>query len=327
MILLDNLYGTVVAVRNSLYDRQIFKARSLEWPVVSVGNLSAGGSGKTPFVIMLGELLAKKGMTVDVLTRGYRRSTRGVMRVREDGSAEEFGDEPLLIARKLHCPVIVGESRHAAGLEAERSHSDAPNPIHILDDGFQHRQLHRDFDIILLNREDLDDKLLPAGRLREPLSSLERADAIVVDVNFPEKSLPHGKFAVWRVERKLAVPKIDAPVIAFCGIARPHRFFRDLRNRAIDVREEITFSDHHRYTLADTRRLLAAQSRIPGSRLVTTEKDAVNLGANLERLNPIIVSLKMTLVGSEEALMHMLNTLAKRRDGVSTVRASEWVNP
>lgn len=323
MMLLDDLYGCVVAARNSLYDRQIFKPRRLTWPVVSVGNISVGGSGKTPFVIMLGELLAAKGMTIDVLTRGYRRSTRGVMQVRQDGSADEFGDEPLLIARKLHCPVIVGESRYAAGLHAERSLSRARNPIHLLDDGFQHRQLHRDFDIVLLNLEDLEDKVLPAGRLREPLSTLNRADAVVVDVDFPEKPLPQGKFAILRVKRELAIPTIAAPVIAVCGIARPHRFFADLRKHGVDVREEITFRDHHRYTPTDTRRILDAQSRFPGSQLLTTEKDAVNLGANLARLNPIIVSLKMKLLDSEDALRQMLNALAKRRDTVSTVRGNE----
>ena len=314
MMLLDRLYGSAVAARNSFYDQQIFKARKLRWPVVSVGNLSVGGSGKTPFVIMLGELLTAKGMWVDVLTRGYRRSTRGVMPVNEHGSPEEFGDEPLLIARKLHSPVIVGESRYAAGLRSEHDCArKAANPIHLLDDGFQHRQLHRDFDVVLLNRDDLDDKLLPAGRLREPLIALDRADAVVVDIDFPAEGLPQGNFAFWRVERELEIPTVGTPAIAFCGIARPQRFFADLRKRGIEVREEITFRDHHRYTPADVRRLIAAQSRIPGSKLVTTEKDAINLGPHLEQLNPIVASLKTRLVDAEGALKHMLGTLAERR--------------
>ena len=314
MMLLDNLYGSVIASRNFFYDRQIFKARKLGWPVVSVGNTSVGGSGKTPFVIALGELLMARGMWVDVLTRGYRRSTRGVMPVNEQGSAEEFGDEPLLIARKLHCPVIVGESRYAAGVKGEREYAGAAaNPIHLLDDGFQHRQLHRDFDIVLLNREDLDDKLLPAGRLREPLGSLERADAIVVSADLPLELIPQRKFAVWRVERELQITPTATPVIAFCGVARPQRFFTDLRNRGLDVREEITFRDHHRYTPADLHRITAAQSRVPGSRLVTTEKDAINLGGHAERLRPIVACLKMRLVDPEGALKNMLGTVAERR--------------
>jgi tetraacyldisaccharide 4'-kinase len=314
MMLLDRLYGSAIGARNFLYERRIFKARKLGWPVISVGNLSVGGSGKTPFVIMLGELLTTRDMWVDVLTRGYRRSTRGVMPVDEHGSAEEFGDEPLLIARKLHCPVIVGKSRYAAGAKSEREYAGAAaNPVHLLDDGFQHRQLHRDFDIVLLNREDLGDKLLPAGRLREPLSSLERADAVVVSADFPLELIPQGNFAVWRVERELEITRISAPVIAFCGIARPLRFFNDLRKRGLDVREEITFRDHRRYTPPDLRRLAAAQSRVPGSRLVTTEKDAINLGAHAERLKPIVACLKMRLVDPEGALKYMLGTVAERR--------------
>jgi tetraacyldisaccharide 4'-kinase len=313
MMLLDRLYGSAIGARDFLYERQIFKARKLGWPVISVGNISVGGSGKTPFVIMLGELLTTRDRWVDVLTRGYRRSTRGVMPVDEHGSAEEFGDEPLLIARKLHCPVIVGKSRYAAGAKSEREYAGAAaNPVHLLDDGFQHRQLHRDFDIVLLNREDLGDKLLPAGRLREPLSSLERADAVVVSPDFLQE-VPQGNFALWRVERELEITPTTAPVIAFCGIARPQRFFTDLRKRGLDVREEITFRDHHRYTPADLRRITAAQSRVVESRLVTTEKDAINLGTHAEPLNPIVACLKMRLVDPEGALKYMLGTVAERR--------------
>src|SRR5262249_24389256 len=172
---LDDIYGGVVNARNAIYNRGFFKPRHLNWPVVSVGNVSAGGSGKTPFVIALGKLLLKKGIGIDVLSRGYRPSTSGVMKVDVSGTPEQFGDEPLLIARKLRCPVMVGEIRYAAGLYAEEEQAGASqNRIHLLDDAFQHRQLHRDFDIVLLNPEDLNDKLLPLGRLRESLASLQR---------------------------------------------------------------------------------------------------------------------------------------------------------
>lgn len=311
-MLLEDLYGAVAGARNFLYDRRILAVRKLSWPVVSVGNLSTGGSGKTPFVIMLGKLLVDRGISIDVLSRGYRRSTRGVLKVNREGTPQQFGDEPLLIARKLGCPVFVGEERYLAGKVAEQTGSAASRRMHLLDDGFQHRRLHREFDIVLLNREDLDDKLLPAGRLREPLSSVRRADAIVIDEEFPRTDIPQGAFQICRVRRRIDAPPLDCPVVAFCGIARPQRFFLALRNRGIDVREEISFLDHHRYSMRDARLLASKQSQIPGSRLLTTEKDAINLGEHLGSLNPIVVPIKMELVDPDAALYYMLDRIAER---------------
>ena len=312
-MILDGIFGGVVSARNALYNRRIFKPRHLNWPVVSVGNISSGGSGKTPFVIALGELLLKKGIEIDVLSRGYRRSTSGVMKVDASGTPEQFGDEPLLIASKLRCPVIVGESRYSAGLYAEDENtSAAQNRIHLLDDGFQHRQLHRDFDIVLLNPEDLDNRLLPAGRLRESVASLSRADAVVVDRDFPASRLPKGKFQLWRIQSRIELPEFKAPVIAFCGIARPQRFFRALRSAGVDLREEIVFRDHHRYGAADVQRLVEAQAGLPGSILVTTEKDAVNLRARREEPRPVAIPMKIELQESENAIKRLLGVLAER---------------
>ena len=118
MTLLTGVYAATVAARNSLYDSGFLPTHKLKWPVISIGNISTGGSGKTPFTILLGELLMQKGYSVDVLSRGYRRSTTGVLTVNANGRPEEFGDEPLLIAKKLGCRVVVGEERYAAGLIA-----------------------------------------------------------------------------------------------------------------------------------------------------------------------------------------------------------------
>lgn len=316
MKVLSGVYGAVVGARNSLYDNDFFRARKLSWPVISVGNISAGGSGKTPFVIMLGKLLEERQWWFDVLSRGYRRTTRGVLSVTADGSPEEFGDEPLLIARNLRCPVIVGEDRYAAGLRAEQDHGCAQsNTVHLLDDGFQHRSLHRDFDVVLLNREDLDDRLLPIGRLREPLNSLGRADVVVVDPEFPVERLPNGNFQVWRVNRSAEVPALDAPVIAFCGLARPQRFFSELRKAGLDVREEIAFRDHHRYSVNDVERLVQIKQRIKDSSLVTTEKDSINLGPHLASLKPVVVPLCMNLTDADAVLKYMFRMIGLRGVG------------
>ena len=169
--LLAGIYGGVVGARSRLYDRGWLRAGRLQGAVISVGNLSAGGSGKTPFVILLGELLKERGIRFDVLSRGYGRKTRGVLLVDPGGLPRDFGDEPLLIARRSQVPVVVGEDRYEAGRFAETRFGEQ---IHLLDDGFQHRGLGRDFDIVLVTPEDARDRLLPAGRLREPLQSLRR---------------------------------------------------------------------------------------------------------------------------------------------------------
>ncbi len=197
---LSEIYGAVVETRNYLFDRGILHSHKLAGPVVSVGSISVGGSGKTPFVILLGELLKQRRIRFDVLSRGYGRKSRGVLHVAPQGSASDFGDEPLLIAQRLGCPVFVGESRCQAGLVAE---SKFGPQLHILDDGFQHRWLARDFDIVLLTADDVHDGLLPGGRLREPMSSLKRADAIVL-MNEMESSLAVSGETVWQVRRYTA---------------------------------------------------------------------------------------------------------------------------
>src|SRR3954451_16273926 len=166
---LSTLFGVGVRTRNALYDRGLARSKRLSAPVISIGNLSVGGSGKTPFVLLLGELFKARGLKFDILSRGYGRTTQGVLLVDPAGSSHEFGDEPLLMARRLNVAVIVGESRYAAGVFAERKFGPQ---LHLLDDGFQHRALARDFDIVLLTPDDSRDCLLPAGRLREPLSAL-----------------------------------------------------------------------------------------------------------------------------------------------------------
>ena len=309
MKLLTGIYAASTAARNSLYESGFLRTRKLKRPVISIGNVSTGGSGKTPFTILLGELLMQHGYHVDVLSRGYRRSTRGVLSVDASGRPEEFGDEPMLIAKKLGCPVIVGEDRYSAGSEAEKNAIVGPKAVHLLDDGFQHRRLYRDFDIVLLNREDLDDQLLPIGRLREPMTAIRRADAVVVDPDFPVDRLPAGDFAVWQVERLLEIPPMLGPVIAFCGIARPQRFFSELRKSGLDVREEIAFRDHHRYSDIDAERLMSKQQMLESAALVTTEKDAINLGHHLKALNPIVIPMRMRLLEVEKALTKLLSTI------------------
>src|ERR1700686_3193815 len=216
------LYSAVTGLRNKLFDHGVLTSRQLDRPVISVGNLSVGGSGKTPFVIALGELLQARGIQFDVLSRGYGRKTRGVLVVKPDGNASEYGDEPLLIARRLRVPVVVGESRYEAGRVAEQKFQ---SQLHILDDGFQHRFLARDFDIFLMTESDFSDTLLPSGRLREPLSSLQRADAIVLPAGFEADHPALRQKRNWRAKRDLVLPNSPSMPVVFCGIPGPKQFF------------------------------------------------------------------------------------------------------
>jgi tetraacyldisaccharide 4'-kinase len=305
------VYGAVVAARNALYDRGIPRPRPLQGAVISVGNISTGGSGKTPFVILLGELLKARGIGFDVLSRGYGRTTRGVLLVDPGGLPQEFGDEPLLIARRLQAPVVVGESRQAAGSFAE---SRFGAQIHLLDDGFQHRALARDFDIVLVTPDDARDRLLPAGRLREPLRSLQRADAVVLTSGASPESFPLAGKAVWRVRRGIVAQNVPARPVAFCGIARPQNFLLQLRAAGIDPAAHAFFRDHHAYTEKDVRDVLQLAQQSAAGGFVTTEKDAVNLGGYLAAFAPLaVVPVKMELADAANAVDSMLRVIEERR--------------
>jgi tetraacyldisaccharide 4'-kinase len=310
---LGAIYGLTTAYRNYLYDHGVLKASRLSRPVISVGNISVGGAGKTPFVILLGQLLQRRGITFDVLSRGYGRETREVRVVDPNGSPRDFGDEPILLAKSLQCPVIVGRSRYHAGLLAEEKFASA---FHILDDGFQHRSLARDFDIVLLTPDDLSDHLLPGGRLREPLSSLRRADAICLTADADAAGLPAGKL-IWRVRRSLKIPA-DRPArpVAFCAIARPHQFLEQSRAAGIHPVAHKFYRDHHRYTARDIRNLQDMKLKHGADGFLTTQKDLVNLGQHYPQIGRLAVpSVTMELTDPADALDTMLQAIAGPRGG------------
>jgi len=310
--LASTIYGKAVHLRNSLYDRGRFRIHRLAKPVISVGNISAGGAGKTPFVILLGQMLKERGVSFDVLSRGYKRRTKGALEVNPHGSARDFGDEPLLIARRLGCPVIVGEDRYEAGRFAETKFSAQ---AHILDDGFQHRRLARDFDIVLLTPEDVCDQLLPAGRLREPISSLGRADAVVLTGEVDSSLLPPGK-RVWRLRRTVSVPKAPDKPVVFCGIARPKQFISQLEAAAVQPVALKFYSDHYSYAGKDIQDLIALRDRNRGTGFITTAKDAINLGGLRERLGAVaIAEVKIEWPEAADALDTILRVISGSRPG------------
>lgn len=312
--------------------------RHLPSPVVSIGNLSTGGTGKTPLTIALAQALLRRGVAVDVLSRGYGRRSALPLLVDPHGSAQQFGDEPLLIAREAGVPVYVAAERYEAGILAEREamHGSvgqrlgpaktaaandewalapeevlkghgfsraerstknegalAPEGIHLLDDGFQHRQLARDLDIVIVNRRDWRDFLLPAGNLREPVEALRRAHVIAIPADEPALEIAiRNKLGftgpIWRLRRKMDVPPIAGPLVAFCGIAHPRQFFAGLESAGLQIASRIAFRDHHKYVDHDLDCLRDAARSVNAVSFITTEKDLV-------RLSPIALSLTAVL--------------------------------
>jgi tetraacyldisaccharide 4'-kinase len=294
------LYRLALALRELQFSSGLEPVRRLRWPVVSIGNLSTGGSGKTPLAIALAKALAVRGLRVDVLSRGYGRQSQLPACVNLEGASEEFGDEPLLIARETGLPVYVARQRFDAGLlaEAETKEITGENcspAVHLLDDGFQHRQLARAVDILIVNQQDWQDRLLPAGNLREPLPAARRASVIAIPAEEPELEAKLRAWGwqgpVWRLRRTMEIPAVGAPVAAFCGIARPQQFFAGLEAAGLPLTVRTAFRDHHRYTAADLDRLAASARAAGATTLITTEKDLVRMG-KLASVLPTFMSLK-----------------------------------
>ncbi|MFC5863720.1 tetraacyldisaccharide 4'-kinase [Acidicapsa dinghuensis] len=319
------LYGAGLALRGLSWSTGLAPVRKLAWPVVSVGNLSAGGTGKTPFTVALVRLLQERGIAVDVLSRGYGRKGDVTERVPRHGSAEQFGDEPLLIARTTEAPVYVGASRWQAGRLAERE-AKGKTGVHLLDDGFQHRGLARQVDIVLVNLEDLRDFLLPAGNLREPFSALARAHVLAVPAQDDEavQLLESRGFGtargqkIWRFRREMVLPPmpeslVALPWVAFCGIGRPEQFFAGLMAAGLKLAETRVFADHHPYTFGDIESLRRRAGTTGAGALITTAKDLYRMGdlsLGSEEAVPILAAdLKIVIEDQSAAMSWLLSEL------------------
>jgi tetraacyldisaccharide 4'-kinase len=290
---LSILYSLAVRAKAWCYARGIFRARTLPRVVISVGNLTVGGTGKTPIVLAIAERLVQQQGKVAILTRGYRGST-------SDPAArgEPQSDEVALLRERLGGKVQfgVGADRYKNGITLARHGVDA----FVLDDGLQHLKLARDCNIVLVDAADPfgGGRVLPAGRLREPLSALRRADLIVItrSLQAPSPAIEailrrHTAnpifYASTRLESVLRIPRLDVPLreeewrkarfLAFCGIGNPAAFFDDLRVWGFQAAGERSFADHHSYTEADAAELEQSASNCGADALLCTEKDVWNL--------------------------------------------------
>ena len=299
MNLLSAAYGQLAQARRAWFTRRPHVRRRLPVPVVSVGKLSVGGSGKTPAVATLAKLLLAGGERPVILSRGYarREPVDGVLVV-SDGRlvyepVERSGDEPQLLARTLPgVPVLVCPDRYLAGMLAERRFGAT---VLLLDDGFQHLELERDIDLLLVRPEDVHDELLPKGRLREPLTAAQAAHAIIVPGSFGEAAPVAallGKGPVFTLAQEFATPRLVRPfgdvvpqgafgtsrrLVAVAGIARPERFFKTVETLGWEIARPMVFRDHHWFTRADVDTIHDTVQTLGSGGVITTEKDAVRL--------------------------------------------------
>jgi len=332
--MLNTLYSALARGRRQWFDRHPEARRHLARPVVSVGNLAVGGSGKTPVVAHLARLLAAGGERPAVLSRGYarRRPLDGVVVVRDPdrvrAGVDTAGDEPLMLAHQLDgVSVLVAADRHLAGVVAER-HLDAS--VHLLDDGFQHMMLARDVDLVLVDARDVaEPRTLPGGRLREPVDTLARADAVIVtgdgeDVRTRLAAL--GARQVFRLVRRLGDARraepgagpVPAPgacrAVAFAAVARPDRFLADLQAAGWTVAGDLRFRDHHRYSRADVGLVARLVAESGAGVALTTEKDLMRLLPLAPLAAPVAwVPLEVTIEPADQFRAWLVERLAEAR--------------
>ncbi len=321
-------YRRFLDAREWLYAQGLLHSRRLDVPVVSVGNLTVGGTGKTPAVELAVRTLIELGHRPAVLSRGYRRRSRGIQVVADTSTirldVEEAGDEPFLLARRLPAvPVVVGGDRQAAArLAVERF----PVTAVVLDDGFQHRTLVKDLEIVMVRARAPwgNGQLLPAGPLREPLAALARAHLIVAaDARGPEDIgevqsaaaglapgvpvLPARRTVVecWEADRMRPHPVAalaGARLFAFAGIAEPAGFQATLAELGVHVVGTLAVADHHWYSADDLRRIDARAGAVGAAGLVTTEKDWVRLRRLPLPRRPIyVLGIRLDLLAGHDA--------------------------
>ena len=308
---LSVFYGGYVRVRAAFYARGWLKQKRLRGKVISVGNLTVGGTGKTPMVLWLAEKFLAEGKRVAILSRGYRGS---------GGTSDEIE----LMKHRLQGRVAfgVGKDRFAEGRRIEEKQ---PIDLFLLDDGFQHLHLARDLDIVMLDGSCRlgDQQLLPAGILREPTSALRRADMLVVTRKIEQADIDAArihKFSISYAQTRLLgfrrygshadtqnLSEIGhGPFFAFCGIGNPQAFFDDLSRWSIPIAGESIFRDHHRYTPTDLLRLVKASQRAGAIAFVTTEKDAENLKGIDAPAIPIFVAVIDFVLNAESEFLATL---------------------
>lgn len=314
---LARVWSAGARARVALYRGGFLPRYRLQKPVISVGNLSAGGTGKTPFVIWLWRELAARGISASVLTRGYRREDRREPLLFDSpAGSERAGDEVRLMLNAGVHPLGVAARRELAGAALEENHPSLD--VHLLDDGFQRLSLMRALDIVLIDctRPPWEYDLLPAGRLREPMTALERADIIVLTRAYDwtpageiEKLVREHNHSALLTRAVTEVRlEVTGPAFAFAGIGNPKAFYDDLGRARVEVADTLSFADHHRYTPADRERIGQRARDAGAAVIVTTEKDAMNLDAPIPGL--VIAPMELIVEAGDAVVDRVLKAIA-----------------
>ncbi len=300
---LSGLYGAAAFLKNFLYDSNIIKPTQVPGKIISIGNISVGGTGKTPLVNTLVSMLIKNGYRTAVVSRGYGGTGKGTICV-SDGknifsNSEESGDESLLLAKNLAgTPVVVGVDRISAAQYARKKFK---TEVIILDDGFQHRKIYRDIDIITINASNPwgNKMLLPSGPLRESLKSLHRGDVFIITHSDKSKYIVEIKSCISKFSqnpifltchspvsfytfdhKKISLPNLkNQPVLAFSGIGNPDSFRNTLKDIGCNIKEFIPFPDHYYYTNSDKKDIMERALYKKVKVIITTEKDMVRINS------------------------------------------------
>ena len=322
------VYAAIIKLRNLFFDKNVLKAKKVKAKVISVGNITVGGSGKTPMVMYLVDLLKKDGKKVGVLSRGYRRKSSGYLLVCDGekilAPVEYAGDEIYHTVLEHKVPAAVAE-RRAKG--AGKLLSDTGIDIIILDDAFQHRWIYRNIDILIFEQRFLNERkfpnqsLLPAGNMREPFESIKRADLIIINRKFSEKAeIPENLRQNFKNKRIFTayfktigfvdlVKNIQYSIEEFegqkslivSGIARPFSLINILKQTKVDTQNQLIFKDHKNYTPRDIQKIRRQFYITNANSVVTTQKDAVKLSKFSKELDDIdIFYLKIELKVDDE---------------------------
>ncbi|HKW34248.1 MAG TPA: tetraacyldisaccharide 4'-kinase [Candidatus Acidoferrum sp.] len=319
---LSLIYGAVARIRVWIYQKGWLKQKRLKGTVISVGNLTVGGTGKTPMVLWLAEKFLAEGKRVAILSRGY-------------GGSKGTSDEVELMKHRLGNRVLfgVGSDRFRSGAALE---SKKPIDVFVLDDGFQHLRLTRDLNILMLDGSVKlkDERLLPSGALREPISACRRADIIVVTRKTERPDIEakdSHKFSIFYAQTRLHgfrlvvnqqtpnyLSEIGAgPFFAFCGIGNSNAFWNDLKRWHVPLAGTKEFRDHHRYTNGDVQRLEKAAEQAGAKAFITTEKDEQNLGKPLVFKRPVYFAVIDFVFSSESELHSAIDRVLAARQGAA----------
>jgi tetraacyldisaccharide 4'-kinase len=298
LYLISIIYRLLVFCRNLLYNTKIIKPKVLDPAVISVGNLRAGGTGKTPFVELISKYILKQGKKIVIVSKGYNREHDDIKVVelsfkneKCELSTENFGDEPILLLENLketfpeNGLLVVGDDKTKAAKFAAKKFT--PDII-IIDDGFQHRKLYRDLDIVIIN-QNTDRKLLPAGSLREPFGNYKRADVIAINNKFIDKAITENfknkpsvvcnyKFeGFYNYKNETALKETVKSAVIFSGIGDNNSFADLITGLGIKIDEFLQFSDHYNYKLSDAENILESFNRNNSTHILTTQKDFVRI--------------------------------------------------